>query len=51
MLKLSMKKLGTPDSDPPSVEGSGGVSEDGDTASVAPFAPVLADGGEVVACL
>ena len=35
MLKLSMKKLGTPDSDPPSVDGSGGVSADGDTG----FAP------------
>jgi hypothetical protein len=32
MLKLSMKKLGTPDSEPVSVEGSGGVSADGDTA-------------------
>ena len=31
MLKLSMKKLGTPDSDPPSDEGSGGVSDDGDS--------------------
>jgi hypothetical protein len=32
MLKLLMKKLGTPDSDPPSVEGSGGVSAEGATA-------------------
>lgn len=42
MLKLSMKKLGTPDSEPPSVEGSGGVSADGDTAVAFKF--VLAPG-------
>jgi hypothetical protein len=34
-----MKKLGTFESDPPSVEGSGGVNVDGDTALA--FAPFL----------
>jgi hypothetical protein len=32
MLKLFMKKLGTPASDPPSAEGNGGVIADGGTA-------------------
>jgi hypothetical protein len=42
-----MKKLGTFESDPPSVEGSGGVSAEGDTALL--FLPVMAlDGGCVV---
>ncbi len=37
-----MKKLGTFESDPPSVEGSGGVSAEGDTALVfLPFLPVV----------
>lgn len=38
MLKLSMKKLGTPAIEPPSVDGSGGVSEEGNTASAFAFA-------------
>lgn len=44
-----MKKLGTFESDPPSVEGSGGVSAEGDTALVfLPFLPVVVlDGGSV----
>jgi hypothetical protein len=37
-----MKKLGRFDSDPPSVEGSGGVSADGDTAFELEPAPVFA---------
>jgi hypothetical protein len=39
MLKLLMKKLGTPASEPPSVEGRGGVSADGDMAFVLALAP------------
>jgi hypothetical protein len=42
MLKLSMKKLGTPEIDPPSVEGSGGVSDEGDMAFVLDLGPGLA---------
>jgi hypothetical protein len=38
MLKLSMKKLGTPVIEPPSAEGSGGVSEEGDTPLTFGFA-------------
>jgi hypothetical protein len=39
-----MKKLGTPDSEPPSVEGRGGVSADGDTAFL--FESVPGFGGD-----
>jgi hypothetical protein len=44
MLKLSMKKLGTPDSDPPSVDGTGGVSIDGDTGFAFALGPGFAGG-------
>jgi hypothetical protein len=37
-----MKKLGTPDSDPPKVEGSGGVSAEGETACACERASALA---------
>jgi hypothetical protein len=47
MLKLLMKKLGTPDSDPPSVEGSGGVSDDGGTPFFVLFTPAGAGAYEV----
>jgi hypothetical protein len=44
MLKLSMKKLGTPEREPPKVEGNGGVSADGDTAfAFAPAADFVID--------
>ncbi|HWX88072.1 MAG TPA: hypothetical protein VNX67_07855 [Solirubrobacteraceae bacterium] len=36
-----MKKLGTPESDPPSVEGRGGVSADGETDFVFDGAPAF----------
>jgi hypothetical protein len=49
MLKLLMKKLGTPDSDPPSVEGSGGVSAEGATTLVLAFVFVFADIGVAAA--
>ncbi len=41
-----MKKLGTFESDPPSVEGSGGVSAEGDTALA--FLPVVVLGEDCV---
>src|ERR1700733_3154377 len=44
-----MKKLGTFESDPPSVEGSGGVSVEGDAALVfSPFLPIVALDGDCV---
>ena len=39
MLKLSMKKLGTPDTEPPSVDGKGGVSADGGSGLAFAFVP------------
>jgi hypothetical protein len=46
-----MKKLGTPEIEPPNVEGRGGVSEEGDTAFVFVWAAGFAGVGAVEAPL
>jgi hypothetical protein len=48
MEKLSMKKLGTPESDPPRVEGNGGVSAEGEIAF--PFAGACAPASPLAGC-